>query len=304
MRHSCRPQRAHLLALITVSSLLATGCAASDRLNTPTPIYTNVPRELQKTTMPKYVIEPPDELLIQTVNNIRRRDDKLLPGDSLRILSNQTIPIFPDDSEVTVAFKELARAYLIQNDGMVDLGPEYGKVAVAGMTIDEAKQAINDYLANEIFKVPFKVSVELEQLGGKQIIDGPHLVRMDGTVHLGIYGDVLVAGYTLEQAKVCIEDHLSQYILEPEVNIDVSSYNSQVYYIITDGGGEGDLVNSVPLRGGETVLDAFAQIGGLPTIGSKKKIWIARPAPAELDAEQILPVDWDAIVRGGSTLTH
>ena len=52
------------------------------------------------------------------------------------------------------------------------------------------------------------------------------------------------------------------------------------------------------------MLDAFAQIGGLPTIGSKKKIWIARPAPAELDAEQILPVDWDAIVRGGSTRTN
>ncbi|QDT47007.1 Polysaccharide biosynthesis/export protein [Symmachiella dynata] len=303
MRHSCRLQRASLLALITISSLFATGCAAANRTDTPTPIYTNVPRELQKTMMPAYVIEPPDELLIQTVNNIRRRDDKLLPGDSLRILSNTTIPILPEDSEVTVSFKEIARAYLIENDGKVNLGPEYGKVEVAGMTIDEAQNAVLDHL-NEIFINPPKLSVELEQLGGKQVVDGPHLVRMDGTVHLGVYGSVVVAGYTLEQAKMLLEEHLSQYILNPEVNVDVSGYNSKVYYIINDGGGEGDQLYSLPIKGNETVLDAFAQVGGLPTIGSKKKIWVARPAPAELDAEQILPVDWDAIVKGGSTRTN
>ncbi len=31
----------------------------------------DVPRELRKVSLPEYVIEPPDVLLIQTVNNIR-----------------------------------------------------------------------------------------------------------------------------------------------------------------------------------------------------------------------------------------
>jgi len=272
-------------------------------MDVPSPIYTNVPRELQKTTMPEYVIEAPDVLLIQTVNNIRRRDDKLMPGDSLQIMSNQTIAILPEDSVVTQSFKEIARAYLIQNDGAVDLGPEYGKVEVAGLTIDEAKVKVIDHL-NGILAVPPDVSVELEQLAGKQVIDGEHLVRQDGRVHLGVYGSVLVAGCTLNQAKMMLEEHLAQYILEPEVNLDVLEYNSKVFYIVADGGGEGDQLYRLPITGNETVLDAFSNIGGLPQIGSKYKVWIARPAPAELDAEQILPVEWDQIVRGGSTRTN
>lgn len=299
------------MALLSVSSLFVTGCAATRRMDVqmPSPIYTNVPRELEKTTMPKYVIEPPDELLIQTVNNIRRRDDKLQPGDTLNILASDTIPVSPEDSEVEASFKQIARSYIIENDGAVDLGPKYGKVELAGLTLDEAKVAVEQQLAKTLraYQGPDaggSVSVTLEALGGKQVIDGSHLVRPDGTVHLGVYGSVHVAGFTLEQAKVMLEDYLSQYILDPEVNIDVLAYNSKVYYIVNDGGGQGDQLTSWPITGNETVLDAMVNTGGLPLIGSKKKIWIARPAPAELDAEQILPVDWDAIVRGGSTRTN
>src|SRR5258708_3393071 len=36
---------------------------------------------------------------------------------------------------------------------------------------------------------------------GPQPIDGPHLVRPDGTVNLGIWGSVPVAGLTTDQAR-------------------------------------------------------------------------------------------------------
>ncbi len=37
---------------------------------------------------------------------------------------------------------------------------------------------------------------------------------------------------------------------------------------------------------------------------SSKTMWIARPAPEGLCAEQILPVDWNAITQGASVATN
>src|SRR5262249_18276970 len=133
---------------------------------------------------------------------------------------------------------------------------------------------------------------------------GQHLVRQDGTIDLGSYGCVMVAGLTLAQAKVAIERHLSQYLLEPELSIDVLAYNSKVYYVIFDGAGYGMSAYPFPTPGRETVLDAISQISGLPAVSSTRKIWVARPAPPNHPCMQILPVDWLAITQGGATTTN
>jgi polysaccharide export outer membrane protein len=59
----------------------------------------------------------------------------------------------------------------------------------------------------------------------------------------------------------------------------------------------------VPITGNETVLDAVSQVRGLSQLSSKH-VWIARPAPQGFHCEQILPVDWEAIVEGGSAATN
>ena len=59
----------------------------------------------------------------------------------------------------------------------------------------------------------------------------------------------------------------------------------------------------VQITGKETVLDAIAQVNGLTRVQSKK-IWIARPTPGNGGCDQILPVNWDEITRGGSTATN
>ena len=110
-----------------------------------------------------------------------------------------------------------------------------------------------------------------------QQVRGEHLVRQDGTISLGSYGCVYVAGLTLAQAKVAIERHLCQYLLDPEITVDVLAYNSKFYYVITDGAGFGQQVYRFPITGKETVLDAINNIGGLPPVASPQKIWVARP---------------------------
>lgn len=138
--------------------------------------------------------------------------------------------------------------------------------------------------------------------GGVQQIKGEHLVRPDGTVGLGVYGSVPVAGLTLPQVKVAVEEHLSKWLLRPEVSVDVSAFNSKFYYVIRDFAGDGEQVQRFPLTGNDTVLDAIAAVGGAkPDV--KRKVWVARPG-ANGGADQILPVDWKGITEKGETKTN
>jgi len=108
---------------------------------------------------------------------------------------------------------------------------------------------------------------------------------------------------TVTESKLRLEKHLEQFFDSPEISIDVAAFNSKVYYVVTQGANLGDNVVRVPVTGNETVLDAVSQVQGLSQVSSKK-IWIARPAPGGFGCEQILPVDWNAITRGGATETN
>jgi protein involved in polysaccharide export with SLBB domain len=137
-----------------------------------------------------------------------------------------------------------------------------------------------------------------------QQIRGEHLVRPDGTVGLGNYGTVYVTGKTLVEAKIAIEKELAKKLEKPEIAVDIYSYNSKNYYIITDNGGFGEGIVKLPITGNETVLDALAQIGGVPSSGNKCKIWIARPSPDSTCAETILNVDYPKIAKCAATATN
>jgi len=171
------------------------------------------------------------------------------------------------------------------------------------MTLQQAEVAIRSHLIERGIANP-RLSITLAQFRGLQQTRGEHLVRPDGTIGLGTYGCVQVTGLTLAQAKWVIEQHLSQYLLNPEISLDVFAYNSKVYYVITDGAGYGQQVYRFPVTGNETVLDAIGNILGLPAVASKKRIWVARPAPADHGCYQVLPVDWKAITQGGATGTN
>ncbi len=146
-----------------------------------------------------------------------------------------------------------------------------------------------------------------------QAVQGDHTVRPDGTIYLGVYGAIPVAGYTLSQAAAVLRETLARQIdpeasgVKPEnlvVILDVSQYNSKRYYVIFDGGGAGEQVYPFPVTGSETVLDAIANVNGLPTVASKRNIWVARRCPMPGHPEQILPVDWVGITQHGVTATN
>jgi len=283
-----------LAVVVPLGVVALAGCQAinfyDQTLDEPVPAAVEPPRELSMRSLPQYRIEPPDVLQIELL--------KLVPKPPYRIQSYDVLTI---SALNTFLDQPIQGYYLVEAEGTINLGPAYGTIRVAGMTVEEAQGAIKTKLMG-ILREP-QVSVQLARTSGTQPVTGPYLVAQDGTVNLRQYGVVYVAGKTLVEAKLALEEHLDAYLDSPEVLVDVAAYNSKVYYIITEGGGQGDDVIRLPITGNETVLDAISQIQGLSQLSSKR-IWIARPSPAGFGCEQILPVDWDAITRGGMTATN
>jgi len=216
----------------------------------------------------------------------------------------ETNPLqFNAELQIELGFKLLSGSYLVGADGTVDLGPAYGKVLVANLTTQQAAAAVREHLEQKIGLRAPELLVTLDDVETPQPIAGEHLVRPDGRISLGIYGEVFVAGMTLPEVKLAVEEHLKEFIQDPQVAVDVLAYNSKMFYIIVDGGGFGEQVIRLPYTGNETVLDAIAQIQGLSEVSSKR-IWIARPAPSGIGVSQILEVAWEDITALGQTATN
>jgi polysaccharide export outer membrane protein len=195
------------------------------------------------------------------------------------------------------------------------------KIAKSNIPTELKKTSMPEY----VVEPPDIIIVEvLEALPGRPIT-GERLVRPDGTISLGFYGDVYVAGLNLTEVKEKIVLHLRKYINDEVLGliveysengeiktktfapkdtsrlfVDVTSYNSKVYYVQGDVGVPGRL----PITGHETVLDAINYAGGLIPTASLANIRLVRPAPPGACCEQTLPVNLPAIINAGDPTTN
>ena len=246
------------------------------------------PRELAMQLLPDYRLEPPDVIQIEMLKLIPLPPYRAEVFDVLLVRANA----LPD--------KPIDNYYMVEAEGKIDLGPAYGAVHVAGLTLDEIRAALDKRLG-ELLRNP-AVFVQLARVSGAQPVTGQYLVGPDGTINLRHYGKVAVTGKTVAEARLAIQKHLKQFLDAPELAVDVVAYNSQAYYVIIQG-GESDTIRRLPVTGNETVLDALSQINGLSHLASKK-IWIARPSATDSEKGTILPVDYDAITSRGATASN
>jgi polysaccharide export outer membrane protein len=260
-----------------------------------------VPNEANMASLPEYVISPPDELLIDAVRLVPRPPYRIAPLDAL-VVQVHVLAGKEERRDQLIPGQPIAGVYRVEPEGTINLGFDYGVVGVAGKTVPEAREQIKSLLARR-FRVEFDLTVELAESRAMQQVRGAHLVQPDGRVTLGIYGRVHVAGKTIEQAKEAIQLHLAQFVLDPEISLDVAGFNSKVYYVIYNLDGAGEQVARLPMTGNETVLDAVAELRGLPGGTSKYRMWLARPS-GDGPGHQILPVDYLAITRGAATDTN
>jgi polysaccharide export outer membrane protein len=248
-----------------------------------------IPRELKKTVLPTYVIEPPDVLLIEAFHTVPKQPYRLQAFDAVAIRVGGT----PEEAPISGVFP-------IGADGTVSLGPHYGGVFLLGKSVAEAQDTVAKYLAKTL--VNPDVNISLAESTARQRIIGPHLVAMDGTVTLGSYGNVSVVGLTVAQARMALQLYLLQFFDSLDLSVEISGYNSKIYYIVTQGAGFGDSVSRFPITGNETVLDAISQVNGLRQFSSKR-IWVARPTDA-FGSMQRLEVSWEDITANANARSN
>ena len=241
-------------------------------------------------SLPAYRVESPDVLQIEALKLVPRPPYRIDAYDLLMIRAAGTIPEAPINDY-----------YLVDDEGVVNLGAAYGRVRLSGLTIDEATRVVTDFL-KQILREP-NVSMQLVRTGGTQQITGTYLVQQDGIVNLRQYGVVNVSGKTVSEVKLEIEKHLEQFFDSPQVSVEVVGYNSETYFVVRENSIEGEDVVRLAITGNETVLDAIGNIGGLSRVSSQR-LWISRPVPGSFGCEQILPVDYLAITRGGDCSTN
>ncbi len=274
--------------------LCLAGCHAVDyydsSLQQPVPPAMEPPREKSMTSLPAYRVEPPDILMVEMLKMVPLPPYRIDIFDVLQIRVLGTLLDQPIDG-----------FFLVEGEGIVTLGPAYGRVRVAGMTVEQSSEAIKVKLGEMLSKP--EVSVQLARTEGTPPVTGEYMVGPDGTINLRHYGTLHVTGKTVTEIRVEMQKLLSQYFNSPEVSVEVRQFNSKVFYVITEGAGLGDNVRRIPVTGNDTVLDALSAVDGLSQVSSAD-IWVARPAPGGFGCEQILPVDYDAIARGGSSATN
>jgi polysaccharide biosynthesis/export protein len=220
--------------LMALAVLMSCGCQT---VRTPEEkiAKTNLPKELQKVSMPDYVVEPPDLLLVEVL--------EALPG------------------------RPIQGERLVRPDGKISLG-FYGEVYVAGLTTAEIKE---------------KVVLHLRQFMPDDVLG---LFKLD---------DNKTPEDTSDDKFIPVDPKDSDRVF-----VDVTAYNSKAYYVQGDVAAPGRM----PITGNETVLDAINYAGGLIATAAPQNIRLVRPAPPGACCEQVLPVNLAAIVSAGDTTTN
>jgi polysaccharide export outer membrane protein len=102
-----------------------------------------VPRELEKVTLPPYVIEAPDQLLIEVIqrSQVPEVDDQ---GKEIKIDGKTKMKTVTDRLPV----QPVSGPFQVRVDGTVGLG-FWGSVPVSGLTLEQAAAAVRAHLLQQ-----------------------------------------------------------------------------------------------------------------------------------------------------------
>ncbi len=154
-------------------------------------------------------------------------------------------------------------------------------------------------------------------------LPGDQTVQQDGTIELGSYGRLQVAGLSAEEIQARVGDlvatceiakrqtdiELTSHQTEgPGISRESADYGVTVRLVNTESGlyyvmGEVNAPGSYPLVGHETVLDALISAGGLSDQANDHKIILTRPQLGG-GPRVILPVCYQQILQLGDVSTN
>ncbi|MFG0261446.1 MAG: polysaccharide biosynthesis/export family protein [Novipirellula sp. JB048] len=148
-------------------------------------------------------------------------------------------------------------------------------------------------------------------------------VQQDGTIELGTYGRVQVAGLSVEEIQNQVQERVAYHETQKrqtrialashrgdasEDELEAIDYGVTVRLVNKESGlfyvmGEVNAPGSYPLIGHETVLDALIAAGGLSDRSNDRKIILTRPQlPGQ--PRLIMPVCYQHILQMGEVSTN
>jgi polysaccharide export outer membrane protein len=131
-------------------------------------------------------------------------------------------------------------------------------------------------------------------------LPGDQPVLPDGTIQLGRYGRIEVAGKPLEIIEREVNAHLEKELKDGgPILVRLVARESKVFYVL----GEVNAPGAFPLRGREAVLDAILAAGGLNSNANRRAIILSRPTAPD-SCRVVLPVHYNDIVQLGDTTTN
>ncbi len=136
-------------------------------------------------------------------------------------------------------------------------------------------------------------------------LPGDQPVMPDGTINLGRYGKIQVAGRTVEEIEVAVRSAIETQTKDAKeketgpIVVRVVTRVSKVYYVL----GEVNAPGAFTLNGRETVLDGILAAGGLTDRASRRNIILVRPTRPD-ECRLVLPICFREIVQVGDTSTN
>ncbi|MBN3038095.1 MAG: polysaccharide biosynthesis/export family protein [Candidatus Omnitrophica bacterium] len=134
-------------------------------------------------------------------------------------------------------------------------------------TADSVNITLDQLPAMGTAEVPIAESVKYT-LGPNDVIEiivrrhpefsGQYAINSEGKIEYKFVGDIIVDGLTKAELKDRLHEVLSEYIIEPEINVTIVAYLSKVIYVVGDVNRPGKFYmkgNSV------TVREALVQAG-------------------------------------------
>ncbi len=165
----------------------------------------------------------------------------------------------------------------------------------AGLPHELGKLEVQNYFVepgDRVLIEPVNLDSEIGSLGDQKI-------QVDGSVDLGKFGRIRVAGMSVEEIEKAVEDQLETYGAREQINVQLVESNAAQIYVLGEVGSPA----AYPIEGHEHVLDAILSAGGLTSKASPCDIVLVRPTLPDR-CRVVLPVCYRQITQLGDVTTN
>jgi polysaccharide export outer membrane protein len=153
--------------------------------------------------------------------------------------------------------------------------------------VDEYRLGVNDVLHITVVGHPEFTGAGTRgegQLVGTRI-------QKDGKIHPPMLPGIQAAGRTVPELRADLREALSEFIVKPQVGVEVLRFESQRFYVL----GEVDGPGVFPVDGSTTLLEGIARAGGILDSGNLEGGYVIRD-------KKLLPISLaDLLLRGDTS---